>query len=153
MPLSQRGRSRDIRDIATRLGRAEGESYIRECRDNHARLRRARTAEGDEMWRERVAGDGAAAVGMMTRHYGNVCRPVRAYAYTRALISFPQPAHFFFRPSGDGIRALARACERGGSRIIKDGLTIFPRVPGGRGQCDGALRGICRCTRCCVCFY
>lgn len=76
-----------------------------------------------------------------------------ARMHIRALISSPQPAHFFFRPSGDRIRARVRARARGGSRIIKDGLTIFPGVPGGRGQCDGALRGICRYTRCCVCFY
>lgn len=75
----------------------------------------------------------------------------RVCIYTRAYFISTAGALLF--PPERRRNPRARACERGGSRIIKDGLTIFPGVPGGRGQCDGALRGICRCTRCCVCFY
>ena len=130
--------------IAMRLGRAERESYREEGLET-ATLSPSltRTAEGSEMKGMRIE--------MVTRYYGNVYAGRFVRMHIRALISFPQSAHFFFRPSGDRIRA--RACARGGSRIIKDGLTIFPGVPGRHGQCDGALRRICRCTRCCVCFY
>lgn len=132
----------DVRTISEvlRRDRAEREKAAGEGWKQSTLAFRARESEkGMELARD--------GIGMLTRHHGNVCR--RVCIPIRALISFPQPAHFFFRPSGDGIRSRAR----GGSRIIKDGLTIFPGVPGGRGQCDGALRGICRCTRCCVCFY
>lgn len=61
----------------------------------------ARTAESDEM-----KGGAGATVGMVTRYYAMGMYAGRfARMHIRALISFPQPACFFFRPSGDGIRA------------------------------------------------
>lgn len=110
---------------------------------------RARTAErwkgcGSDDTRD---GDEILSTGMYA------VRLARMYVIRRAYFISTAGALLFPPERRRNPRALALALARGGSRIIKDGLTIFPRVPGGRGQCDGALRGICRCTRCCVCFY